>query len=464
MEAVRSLLRRAIWPVSVACVLGVPVAVGGSEPIWRNLAAAPAPRQEVSYVALGDNLYLAAGNDRSQQRYDPETDQWEPVEELPASFEGIDHVHAVAVGGRIVYIGGLSSWELPFPVTGTVAIYDPGVDEFTTGSEMPSPRAAGGVAVWQGKVIYAGGLGPNGAVARVDAYDPLTDQWTQLADMPRARDHFQAAVVGDHLYAIGGRDTFDSGGQVDTEEIVPVDVLDLPSDASELTSATWRAGVTSIPTPRGGHGVIAVGSCIYAIGGESAAGESEGVIGITESYDTATGTWGELSSLWTPRHGIQAAAIGETIYVAAGGVKAFAHDPTAAHEALDVSGDAPCVDEGVGDPAADPPSEGSASASTRPLRIDHLAVKPRRVRLRSGHPRQRGAEIVLSLSRPGRVSLSLPQHFRFSRRLHAGRNLLPLPRRSGGRLLPRGRYRLRASPLTPGENGRVVRASFRVVD
>jgi N-acetylneuraminic acid mutarotase len=470
MKAVRSLMRKAVLPVVVVGMLGAAVAVGGSEPVWKQLAAAPTARQEVSYTALGGHLYLAAGNDRSQSRYDPATDQWTSVEELPASFEGVDHVHGVAAGGRIAYIGGLTQWEHPFPVIGAVEIYDPVGDKFTSGTEMPSPRAAGGVAVWHNKVIYAGGLGPDGAVARVDMYDPQTDEWTRLADMPRPREHFYVAVVGDELYAIGGRETFESEGSIEIEEIAAVDVLDLPADDADLATAAWRSNVTSLPTPRGGLGVAAIGGCIYTIGGEHELGGVEEVTGATESYDPTTGAWHALPSLWAPRHGIQAATIGQTIYVAGGGTKPFDYSPTAAHEALDVSEVEPCTaTEGTGEPPADSPpgagpSPGSGASGTEPLRIHRLAVRPQRVRLRSGRPGQRGARIVIFLSRRGKVLLHLPRRFKISRHLDAGRNVIPLPSGAGSRPLPRGRYRLLARPHAADGGGDVSRAEFRVVD
>jgi hypothetical protein len=457
MKALRS-LSRGVAHAAVFAAIAAPAA-SGSEPAWRQIAPAPAPRQEVSYAALGGQVYLAAGNDRSQQRYDPATDSWAQVAELPASFAGLDHVNAVAVDGGLVYAGGLSEWEYPFPVSGETSIYHPAGDSFESGADMPSPRAAGGVAAWHGKLIYAGGLGPEGSVARVDAYDPLTDEWARLEDMPRPRDHFQAVIVGDDLYAVGGRRTFEGEGGIEVEDTAAVDELDLPADDDDLATAEWRPAVTSIPTARGGLGVAAVGTCIYAVGGERVGGGSSEVTGATESYDTLSGEWRELPSLGVPRHGIEAAAVGGAIYVAGGGTKPFDYAPTAAHEALNVSDAEPCV-------AREPPAisaGGSVEAKPRRgMRITHLAVQPRRILLRGARHRQR-AKIVLSLSRAGRVSLRLPGRFHFDRRLRAGRNVLPLPIRPHGRLLAEGRYRLVATPRPPGGGGKPVRAAFQVV-
>lgn len=437
----------------------VPAAALGDEPGWRSLAPAPEARQEVSYTALGGQAYLAAGNDRSQERYDPLTDSWAEVAALPASFEGLDHVNGIAIDGKLVYDGGLERWEYPFPVTGEVAVYDPKSDSFSEGTDMPSPRAAGGVAAWHGKLIYAGGLGPEGSVARVDAYDPLTGEWTRLEDMPRPRDHFQAAVVGNRLYAVGGRRTIESEGHIAIEDIAAVDVLD-------LTTAKWSADITSIPTTRGGLGVAAVGECVYAIGGERVTGAPDEATGVVESYGTRSGLWRELPSLPIPRHGIQAATIGKRIYVAGGGTESFEYAPTAAHEALDVSTTEPCT---AVEPAAEPESALQEPAGPLPLarkhgelRITHLAVRPRRVRLGAELPGRPGAKIVIRLSTDGVVSLGLPGRFHFDRRLRAGRNVLSLPVRPHGRPLPEGRYRLVAVPRSSGDS-RPVWASFRVV-
>ena len=498
-KAPKTLRRGAVAATLVAAAISASLAFG-AEPPWRPLAAAPRPRQEVTYAALDDQVYLAAGNSVEQDRYDPTSDTWTKVASLPAGFADLDHVGATAVDGKLIYAGGLTKWEYPFPVSGEVATYDPVTDAFASGADMPSPRAAGGVAAWHGKLIYAGGLGPEGSVARVDAYDPRTDEWTRLADMPRPRDHFQAVVVGDELYAIGGRRTFEGSG-IEIEDVAPVDELELPADDADLASATWKPAVTSIPTPRGGLGVAAVGACVYAIGGERTTGGSGTVTGATESYDTVSGEWRELPPLAIPRHGIQAATVGQTIYVAAGGTKSFDYVPTAAHEALDVSAAAPCVavereepepepegepepePEGEPEPEPEPeprpepegpPAPGtdphgthpeatlvlSRAIAPRPPLIASLTVRPRRVQVEDRHPRPK---IVIRLSTAGEVSIRLPGRVHFVRWLPAGRDVLRLPVGPHHRLLPRGRYLLEAAPDPSVRGDLPVSAWFEVI-
>jgi hypothetical protein len=447
---VRSVAGAVAGALAVALLCMRPVPVAAAEPSWYRLADAPAPRQEVSYVAVGQAAYLAAGGDREQDRYDLATDSWRPVSSLPVAFEGVDHVGGVAVGGEIVYAGGLLRWEYPFPTVAAVAVYDVAADAFSPGTEMPAPRAAGGVASWGGRAIYAGGLGPEGSSARVDAYDPASDSWTRLQDLPRARDHFGLVVAGGALYAVGGRLTTHGPGGIGIEEIDAVDRLDLPGDPADLAAASWSSGVATLPTPRGGLGVAAVGDCVYAVGGEATSLPPPGVTGATETYDTGSGTWLELPPLATPRHGIEAAVSGNTILVAGGGVESFAESPTAVHEALDVSAQPPCT--ALPHPTA-----------RRAARVLRLAVRPRRVR------RGAKARALLVLSAAGTALIRArraahgrwrPTALRFERRLHAGRNFVRLPLRAHP--LPPGRYRLLAATPADRAAGRAARDGFRV--
>jgi Kelch motif len=272
---------------------------------WDALASTGSPRQEVSFVEAAGQLYLAGGS-TAHEAYDPRTDAWKTVKDLPRR---LDHIQGVEVGGKIYYIGGLAGW--PRPHTDSVYIYDPQTDTFTSGAAMPRGRGGGGVAVHEGRIYYAGGLHDGRAVPWFDVYDPRADSWSRLADLPRPRDHFHAAVVDGKLYAIGGRDT-EIG-----REIAETDVYD-------IEAGTWREGLAPIPTVRGGFGVAVLGSEIVVLGGEDADGAHAEV----EAYDTRTNSWRALEPLPTPRHGIQAAVCGGAIYVAAGGTTPGGDDPS----------------------------------------------------------------------------------------------------------------------------------------
>lgn len=214
---------------------------------WEARAPSGPSRQEVSYVNAGGKLYLAGGG-TAHEMYDPATDTWSGVQPLP---QRLDHIQGVEIDGLIYYVGGLAAF--PAPHVNTVYIYNPAVDEFTQGSPMPAGRGrgAGGTAVYNGKIYYAGGLHDGAAVPWFDVYDPATDSWTQLVDMPRARDHFHAVVVGGRLYVTGGRN-------LDINATTPA------TDAYDFAMGSWSTGLAPLPTPRGGFAAAALGSEIWA--------------------------------------------------------------------------------------------------------------------------------------------------------------------------------------------------------
>jgi N-acetylneuraminic acid mutarotase len=287
---------------------------------WKTLAPSSASRQEVSYVEVGGKFYLAGGRNKTlHERYDPKTNSWSTVKPLPAQR---DHIQGVELGGKIYYIGGLSAW--PKPHVNTVYVYDPATNTFSQGTRMPEGRGrgAGGVAAYNGKIYYAGGMHDGKTVSWFDVYDPVAKTWKQLPNMPRARDHFHAAVVGGKFYAIGGRNS-----SISLNATIPkVDVYDLTKGAG----GSWQTPNTELPTPRGGFATAVLGREILVIGGEGG-GKAYNTV---EAYETANNSWRKLEPMPTARHGIQAAVCNGGVYVAAGGTKQGGGGATNQHEVL----------------------------------------------------------------------------------------------------------------------------------
>jgi hypothetical protein len=139
--------------------------------------------------------------------------------------------------------------------------------------------------------------------------------------MPRVRDHYQAAVVGGKLYAIGGRDVL-RGNTV------------RPTDVYDFATGRWSTQGRPIPTPRGGTATAVLNGEIYVLGGETCCPNR--VLGRVEVYNPWTDTWRRLPDMPTPRHGISAVVCNGGIYVA-GGAATYGQPPgsaTTAHEVL----------------------------------------------------------------------------------------------------------------------------------
>lgn len=284
---------------------GAPAALPGR---WETRAPTGFPRQEVAYVRLGSKFYLAGGSTRHQV-YNAKTDTWRNRAPLP---QDLDHIPGVAVGGKIYYIGGLLGW--PVPHVGTVYIFDPATNTFSQGASMPSARArgAGGAAVYQGKIYYAGGLHDGASVRWFDVYDPATNTWSRLPNMPNARDHFHGAIVDGKFYAIGGRNTVRIGA----------------NDVFDFSTGQWTAGLAPLPTLRGGFATAVVGEEILVIGGEGGGATFDDV----EAYDPQTNTWRTLAPMPTARHGLQAVVWRGGVYIAAGGTQQGGGGATGVHE------------------------------------------------------------------------------------------------------------------------------------
>ena len=279
---------------------------------WRARAPSGLARAEVSFARVGDRCYLAWGG-AAQQVYNPRRDRWRSLATPP---DDLDHIQSVTLDGSVYSIGGLRRVSgRPKPSVGSVWIYDPATDTFTSGVPMPEgrERGAGGIAVWRGRIYYFGGLHDGVATPWVDVYDPAapTDPWTSLPDMPRARDHFHAAVVGGRMYAIGGRQG---------DRLTPFGF----NDAYRFATGTWTTGLAELPTPRGGYASAVVQGRILIIGGEGAGLAYPTV----EAYDPASDTWMRLADMPTARHGIQAVRWHGRVFVADGGVMSGGGAPT----------------------------------------------------------------------------------------------------------------------------------------
>lgn len=284
--------------------------------IWAELSDNPSDfdaRHEASYVAVQDKLYLVGGRgSRDLDIYDPLTDDWSKGETPPIQFH---HFQAVELDGELWVAGAfVGSYPNETPVS-TIYIYNPDDDEWRTGPTIPRPRGAAGATVHNGKLYLSGGLTNghiDGHVRWLDCYDPNTDTWTQLADTPRDRDHFQMQVIGNKIWLASGRRTEkDSPAGVFGNMVDPVDYYDIGAD-------TWTtlAVAANIPTPRGGALAATLGNELIIAGGETTA--QTAAYATVEALDTVALTWRDLTDMLEGRHSSGLANLDGRLYIASG--------------------------------------------------------------------------------------------------------------------------------------------------
>ena len=204
---------------------------------WRALAPMPIRRMAAAAVEVGGKIYVIGGacpwpgleneplGGESPHRivdanhmYDPAANTWQPRQTLPTPRT---HMYAGAVNGKIYLIGGRvgSMQVVTGSTTDLVEEYDTAADRWgAVKLRMPTPRDGGTVGVYQGKIYVAGGqaiTAINNSVSRaLEAYDPATNTWTSLPNVPLARHGQGGGVIGNRFHVVGGHITAAfSGGE-----------------------------------------------------------------------------------------------------------------------------------------------------------------------------------------------------------------------------------------------------------
>ncbi len=298
---------------------------GGVAARWAEDVPLPERRTEVSATTDGRYVYLAGGfgppegeeratSPRTLWRFDPAGGEWRALTEIP---EGVHHAPFQHHEGRLYILGGFR--ETSFDPIGNVRIYDLDTDAWSEGVPMPTPRGAAGWAVLDGRIHVLGGNAAGAAAVegragvRIledrsvnvhEAYDPATDSWVELAPLPTPRNHLGATTAGGRIHAVLGR-------AEDDYMLTSHEIYDPATD-------TWSEG-PPVPTGRSGVAVVEHEGHVYAFGGERLDRPNQSTFDAAERYDPRSGSWDELPSMPTARHGLGAAVVEGAIHVISGG-------------------------------------------------------------------------------------------------------------------------------------------------
>jgi len=221
---------------------------------WTTGASTPSRRAENAAVALDGLIYLAGGLDihgktlDTFESYDSRSDTWTALPPLPAPR---DHFGLAPLDGRIYLTGG-GEFFTPATRSGTWS-YDPASRRWSALTPMPAKRSQHASVALDGKIYVVGGVVEGADSRALWAYDPGTGVWqTDLAPMPTEREHLAAVAADGLLIAIGGRKTYQIGAV----------------EAYDPATNDWHE-LPDLPTPRGGSAVGLIGDAIHVAGGEN---------------------------------------------------------------------------------------------------------------------------------------------------------------------------------------------------
>ena len=190
----------------------------GALEIWRGIAEAPIPSAGGLAAAwTGRQLIVwggvaADGHAQAQDgaAYDPASDAWERLPAAPIA--GRFAATAVWTGREVLFWGGQSG---PATIFADGAAYDPVTRRWRVLPASPIGPRTSHQAVWTGtEMIVWGGFGrccPDNSVIHdpgAAAYDPATDRWRRIADVPPpwSGDDGTAVTIADGGRALIWRD------------------------------------------------------------------------------------------------------------------------------------------------------------------------------------------------------------------------------------------------------------------
>ena len=288
-------------------------------PVWRELKPAPIARQFAGSTVAGGKLWIAGGLTQDAATaavygYDPAIDTWTQGPDLPIPLH---HTAAVTYHDQVVVIGGWSpaNGNLSGLVSGKVFALQGG--KWVELPPLNHPRVAAAAAVVGDRIVVVGGQANNVLVPTTEVFDGT--KWTDVAPIPTPREHLSATTDGTYVYAVGGRNLSSDKNSAALERFDPA-------------TGAWQT-MANMPTPRGGVAATCIDGRIVAAGGE----EPTRVLNTVEAYDIDTGTWSALPPLPVARHGMALATVGNSVY-SVGGAQRPTHQQSAATvEALDFS-------------------------------------------------------------------------------------------------------------------------------
>jgi non-specific serine/threonine protein kinase len=237
--------------------------IEGYDPVingWKSGPALPARLHHEMAVTYEDEVvviggWIPEGSDPSAEVSDRvfalRGGKWE---RLPSLNRPRAAGAAAVVGDQIVVVGGQANGRL----VDSTEVFDG--ERWRVGADIPTPREHLAVAS-DGPFLYAVGgraLSPDKNSAALERYDPATDKWQRLPDMPTARGGLGAAIGEGHLLAVGGE--------------TPTDVLGVV-ESYNLARQDWTRE-RFMRTPRHGLVVISLGRSLYALGGATRPGHA----------------------------------------------------------------------------------------------------------------------------------------------------------------------------------------------
>jgi N-acetylneuraminic acid mutarotase len=172
---------------------------------WVEKARMPTARSGGVAVVHDGKIYVAGGRvprGSDFAVYDPAADVWEVLPDLPSQR---NHIAGAAINGRIHIVGGRLGNGLSPLKSDANEVFDPQTRVWTTAAPMLRGRSGMNGVMARGCFHVWGGEAPSGMTPDHDYYDPRSDRWMSLSNMPiPIHGVVGSAFVDGLIWATGG--------------------------------------------------------------------------------------------------------------------------------------------------------------------------------------------------------------------------------------------------------------------
>ena len=264
---------------------------------FASLADMNYARYGLGYTSDGTNIYAICGGlgeapwkSTSIEKYDRVHNTWTEIVTnlIPKRYCSAEYVPSQ---NKIYIFNGDTYTSSTY--TDTVEIIDVGTAGLSYSASNPYPVEYGGSAVWNNKIYSFGGSNSGGYSNRLYEFDPLSNSWTRLPDMPEAKQT-NGEIVNGVLYVFGG---FNGS----TSRRI---------DAYNIQNSTWTY-LGDMPVGISAHATVASEKNVWIVG-------SFNDIKFLAVYDTETNNFTQLSSDMIGRRHTGATVVENKLYVFGG--------------------------------------------------------------------------------------------------------------------------------------------------
>ncbi|XP_055357218.1 kelch-like protein 3 [Paramacrobiotus metropolitanus] len=178
------------------------------------------------------------------------------------------------LNGRLYAAGGYELEDSTFELLSSVEAYDPESDVWSEVAALPRRLASFAIVACDGRLYVFGGEDGEEACGSTFYYDPAANAWDTLADMPTGRAGCVACVAPSGLiYVVGGNGEM---GRC-------VEVYDRVANQWQKKGDLVR--------PRSNPGCVCLDGRLYVLGGYAVVGEEEEQHDSIEVYDEDADRW-----------------------------------------------------------------------------------------------------------------------------------------------------------------------------